>query len=105
ELEEIAAVPGADQLADQLLEVEVVRPLDPCPYSFAVFSSSATKIDLATRQFAPSAFFPMASQPSTYRGQCDATHSGSRKLAEIGCQPRFAASVTPFECGATAVTT
>ena len=47
---------------------------------------------------------PIATQPSWYLGQCEATHSGSRKLAEIGDQPRLAASVTPFENGATAVT-
>src|SRR5688572_126003 len=62
-------------------------------------------MDLATRQSAPFGVLPVATQPSWYFGQCDATHSGSRKLAEIGAQPRFAASVTPFECGATAVTT
>src|SRR5258706_9841603 len=62
-------------------------------------------MDLATRQSRPSGFLPIASTPSLYFGQWLATHSGSRKLAEIGAQPRFAASVTPFECGATAVTT
>ena len=33
------------------------------------------------------------------------TQAGIRKFAEIGSQPRAAASVTPFENGATAVTT
>src|SRR6186997_3204376 len=60
---------------------------------------------LATRQFAGSAFRPARSQPSTYFGQCDFTHCGIRKFAEIGSQPRAAASVTPLENGATAVTT
>jgi len=54
---------------------------------------------------AGSALRPAAAQPSAYFGQCDLTHCGSRKLAEIGSQPRFAASVTPFEKGSTAVTT
>src|SRR4051812_50167971 len=62
-------------------------------------------MDFATRQSAPSGFLFTDVTPSTYRGQWLATHSGRRKLAEIGFQPRFAASVTPFECGATAVTT
>ena len=46
-----------------------------------------------------------AAQPSTYFGQWLLTHSGIRKFAEIGSQPRAAASVTPLENGATAVTT
>ena len=60
---------------------------------------------LATRQFAGSALRPARSQPSTYFGQWLFTHSGIRKFAEIGSQPRAAASVTPLENGATAVTT
>src|ERR1700752_5184253 len=60
---------------------------------------------LATRQFAGSAGRPTRSQPSTYFGQWLFTQAGIRKLAEIGSQPRAAASVTPFENGATAVTT
>ncbi len=48
---------------------------------------------------------PAFSQPSTYFGQWLFTQIGSRKLAEIGSQPRAAASVTPLENGATAVTT
>src|SRR6185295_873133 len=64
-----------------------------------------TKMDFATRQSAPFASRLDSLQPSTYFGQWLATHSGRRKFAEIGVQPRFAASVTPFECGATAVTT
>src|SRR5215217_5522497 len=60
---------------------------------------------LATRQFAGSALRPARSQPSTYRGQWLFTQTGIRKLAEIGSQPRAAASVTPLENGATAVTT
>ena len=60
---------------------------------------------LATRQFAGSAGRPTRSQPSTYFGQWLFTHSGIRKFAEIGSQPRAAASVTPLENGATAVTT
>src|SRR3954466_11372368 len=60
---------------------------------------------LATRQFAGSALRPPRSQPSTYFGQWLLTHSGIRKLAEIGSQPRAAASGTPLENGATAVTT
>src|ERR1700745_628061 len=59
----------------------------------------------ATRQFAGSALRPPRSQPSTYFGQWLFTHIGIRKLAEIGSQPRAAASVTPLENGATAVTT
>src|SRR3954471_17518167 len=59
----------------------------------------------ATRQFAVSAGRPARSHPSTYFGQWLFTHAGMRKLAEIGSQPRAAASVTPFENGATAVTT
>src|SRR5215216_5879986 len=62
-------------------------------------------MDFATRQFAGSAGRPTRSQPSTYFGQCDFTHCGIKKFAEIGSQPRAAASVTPFENGATAVTT
>src|SRR2546423_11622927 len=62
-------------------------------------------MDFATRQFAGSAGRPTRSQPSTYFGQCDLTHCGIKKFAEIGSQPRAAASVTPFENGATAVTT
>jgi L-threonate 2-dehydrogenase len=68
-------------------------------------SSSATKIDFATRHSDGDAFAPTASRPSTYLGQCVFTHSGSRKLAEIACQPRLAISVTPCENGATAVPT
>src|ERR1700732_2514773 len=68
-------------------------------------SSSATKMLFATRQFAGSAGRPARAQPSTYLGQCVLTQAGIRKLAEIGSQPRLAASVTPFENGATAVTT
>src|SRR5688572_11370172 len=60
---------------------------------------------LATRQLAGSAGRPTRSQPSTYFGQWLLTQTGIRKLAEIGSQPRAAASVTPFENGATAVTT
>src|SRR3981081_2456376 len=60
---------------------------------------------LATRQLAGSAARPLRSQPSTYFGQWLLTQAGIRKLAEIGSQPRAAASVTPFENGATAVTT
>ena len=60
---------------------------------------------LATRQLAGSAGRPPFRQPSTYFGQWLFTHTGSRKLAEIGSQPRAAASVTPLEKGATAVTT
>src|SRR5258705_13575545 len=60
---------------------------------------------LATRQFAGSALRPTRSQPSTYFGQWLFTQAGIRKFAEIGSQPRAAASVTPFENGATAVTT
>src|SRR5471032_3563025 len=59
----------------------------------------------ATRQFAGSALRPARTQPSTYFGQWLFTQAGIRKLAEIGSQPRAAASVTPFENGATAVTT
>src|SRR5213078_3271283 len=60
---------------------------------------------LATRQFAGSALRPARWQPSAYFGQWLFTHSGIRKFAEIGSQPRAAASVTPLENGATAVTT
>src|ERR1700745_3891942 len=60
---------------------------------------------LATRQLAGSAARPTRSQPSTYCGQWLFTHAGMRKLAEIGSHPRAAASVTPLENGATAVTT
>src|ERR1700751_1503670 len=60
---------------------------------------------LATRPLAGSALRPTRSHPSTYRGQWLFTQAGIRKLAEIGSQPRAAASVTPFENGATAVTT
>src|ERR1700678_191130 len=59
----------------------------------------------ATRQFAGSALRPARSQPSTYLVQWLLTHCGIRKFAEIGSQPRAAASVTPLENGATAVTT
>src|SRR6202011_5847958 len=65
----------------------------------------ATKMLLATRQLAGSAARPPRSQPSTYFGQWLLTHAGIRKFAEIGSQPRAAASVTPLENGATAVTT
>ena len=51
----------------------------------AVASSSATKMDFATRHSAVLALAPTASRPSAYLGQCEATHCGSRKLAEIGC--------------------
>src|ERR1700728_814522 len=60
---------------------------------------------LATRQFAVSALRPARSHPSTYFGQWLFTHSGIRKFAEIGSQPRAAASVTPLENGATVATT
>src|SRR6188474_941942 len=60
---------------------------------------------LATRQFAGSALRPARAQPSTYFGQWLLTHSGIRKFADIGSQPRAAASVTPLENGATTVTT
>src|ERR1044072_6732884 len=59
----------------------------------------------ATRQFSVSAARPARSHPSTYFGQWLFTQAGIRKFAEIGSQPRAAASVTPFEKGATAVTT
>src|ERR1700761_6655659 len=59
----------------------------------------------ATRHLAGSAARPVRSQPSTYFGQWLRTQAGIRKLAEIGSQPRAAASVTPLENGATAVTT
>src|SRR5215831_3117886 len=67
--------------------------------------SSATKTLLATRQLAGSATLPPRSQPSTYFGHWLFTQAGIRKLAEIGSQPRAAASVTPLENGATTVTT
>src|SRR6185436_4932215 len=60
---------------------------------------------LHTRQFAGSARRPPSAQPFTYIGQCVATQTGGRKLAEIGSQPRAAAAATPFECGTTTVTT
>src|ERR1700709_1339567 len=60
---------------------------------------------LATRQLAGSGAAPPRSQPSTYLGQWLLTQAGIRKFAEIGSQPRTAASVTPLENGATAVTT
>src|SRR6201987_1377826 len=60
---------------------------------------------LATRPLAGSALRPTRSHPSTYFGQWLLTQAGIRKLAEIGSHPRAAASVTPFENGATAVTT
>src|SRR5262245_4774407 len=60
---------------------------------------------LATRQFLASAGRPPFSQPSTYFGQWLLTHCGIRKLAGIGSHPRAAASVSPLENGATAVTT
>src|SRR5947199_5027627 len=59
----------------------------------------------ATRQFAGSALRPPRSQPSAYFGQWLFTQAGIKKFAEIGSQPRAAASVTPCENGATAVTT
>src|SRR5262245_59999625 len=59
----------------------------------------------ATRQFFGSGALPARSQPSTYFGQWLFTQTGMRKFAEIGSQPREAASVTPFEKGATTVTT
>src|SRR5437899_12998961 len=67
--------------------------------------SLATKTLLATRQLAGSAARPPRSQPSAYFGQWLLTQAGIRKLAEIESQPRAAASVTPLEKGATAVTT
>src|SRR5215831_10913725 len=67
--------------------------------------SSATKTLLATRQLAGSATLLPRSHPSTYFGQWLFTQAGIRKFAEIGSQPRAAASVTPLEKGATAVTT
>src|SRR6266702_1989219 len=67
--------------------------------------SLATKTLLATRQLAGSAALPLRSHPSAYFGQWLLTQAGIRKLAEIGSQPRTAASVTPLEKGATAVTT
>src|SRR5215510_8319823 len=67
--------------------------------------SFATKTLLAIRQLAGSAALPPRSQPSTYFGQWLFTQAGIRKLAEIGSQPRAAASVTPLDKGATAVTT
>src|ERR1700731_5117743 len=60
---------------------------------------------LATLQLAGSALRPARAQPSTYFGQWLLTQFGIRKFAEIGSQPRAAASVTPWEKGATAVTT
>ena len=60
---------------------------------------------LATRHSAGEATAPTAARPSTYLGQCVLTHSGIRKLAEIGPQPRLAISATPCEKGATAVPT
>ncbi len=59
----------------------------------------------ATRQSAERAARLASPHPSTYFGQCEATHGGCRKFAEIGVQPRCAAATTPFENGATAVTT
>src|SRR6202142_2976160 len=59
----------------------------------------------ATRQLAGSAARPARAQPSAYFGQWLLTQAGIKKFAEIGSQPRAAASVTPFENGATAVTT
>src|SRR5258708_32901245 len=67
--------------------------------------SLATKTLFATRQLDGSAALPPRSQPSAYFGQWLLTQAGIRKLAEIGSQPRAAASSTPFENGATAVTT
>src|SRR5712675_3007564 len=67
--------------------------------------SLATKTLFATRQLDGSAALPPRSQPSAYFGQWLLTQAGIRKLAEIGSQPRAAASVTPLENGATAVTT
>src|SRR6201981_1062113 len=60
---------------------------------------------LAIRQFSGSAVRPPRSQPSTYLGQWLLTQAGIKKFAEMGSQPRAAALVTPFENGATAVTT
>src|SRR6185437_10272768 len=60
---------------------------------------------LATRQFPGSAGRPAFSQPWRYIGQCEATQLGCRKFAEMGSQPREAAATTPFENGATTVTT
>src|SRR5258708_13326425 len=59
---------------------------------------------LATRQLAASALRPTLSQPCRYIGQCEATHLGCRKFAEIGSQPRAAAAMTPFENGVVTVT-
>src|SRR5258707_6730672 len=67
--------------------------------------SLATKTLFATRQLDGSAALPPRSQPSAYFGQWLLTQAGIRKFAEIGSQPRAAASVTPLENGATAVTT
>src|SRR5882757_5171041 len=67
--------------------------------------SFATNTLLATRQLPKSTVRQTRLQPSTYLGQWLLTQTGIRKLAEIGSQPRAAASVTPLENGATAVTT
>src|SRR5258708_9145580 len=67
--------------------------------------SLASKALWDTRQLDGSAALPPRSQPSAYFGQWLLTQAGIRKLAEIGSQPRAAASVTPLENGATAVTT
>src|SRR5258707_6615038 len=58
-----------------------------------------------TRQFIGFAGRPPRVQPSTYCGQWLFTQIGCRKFAERGSQPRTAASATPLENGATAVTT
>src|SRR6202035_1142677 len=67
--------------------------------------SFATNTLLATRQFAGSAGRPPRSPPPTHFRPGLFSHAGIRKFAEIGSQPRAAASVTPLENGATAVTT
>ena len=77
----------------------------PLPWRCATSASSATKTVLATRQFSGSAGRLAFSQPGTYFHQCDITHCGSRKLAEIGSHPRPAADVTPAGNGSTAVIT
>src|SRR5690242_10733387 len=60
---------------------------------------------LHTRQFAGSARRPPSAQPFAYMGQWVATHTGGRKLAEMGSQPRAAAAATPRECDTTTDTT
>src|ERR1700735_994321 len=60
---------------------------------------------LATRQLVGSALRPGRLRASAYFAQWLFAHCGNRKFAEIGSQPRAAASVRPLENGATAVTT